>query len=175
MQSDPFATRDAGTGFDDEGGMVRGIAEGGLTLEQVTAAAGQAGPSLPVEKAAKLVLKDPEWNLDKMEMSATDKDFEIACNSMDDAEIVIDVPPMMNTFEDYFFGLTADSHSSFSISTDESSPLEGRMQRRGGEPTVVKIKCEPNGASGTFEAHLCFILENEPGFSKFYKISCTSS
>ena len=56
---------------------------------------------------------------------------------------------------------------------DASVPF--RSWEEGGEPTVVKIKCEPNGASGTFDAHLCFILENEPGFSKFYKISCTSS
>ena len=56
------------------------------------------------------VLKAPEWNVAKMAVSATDEDFEISCSSMDDAELTIDVDPMMNTFEDYFFGLTADSH-----------------------------------------------------------------
>ena len=114
----------------------------------------------------------PSFKIEKLEVSATDKDFVLACSSMDDAEVFIDIDPMMNTYEDYFYGLTADSHTAFSIVAKESDPFEGRMGRRGGEATTVKIKCEPNGASGVLVAHLCFILENEPDFSKFYKIIC---
>ena len=129
---------------------------------------------MPAEKAAKLVLKEAEWNVEKMAVSATDVDYEIECSSMDFNEVIVEVAPSMNTFEDYFYGLTADSHQSFTIVAGESSPIEGRMQRRGGEPEVIKIKCEPNGQSGTFVAHLCFILENEPMYSKFYSITCVS-
>jgi hypothetical protein len=160
--------------FDDEGGMVKGIEQGGMSLEDLTSMIGQAEATLPEDKAAKLVLKEPEWNVEKMEVSATDQDFELQCSSMDSTEVVISIPPTMNTFEDYFYGLTADSDQRFSIVAAESSPIEGRMQRRGGEPEVVKIKFDPSGTSGEFEAHLCFILENEPMYSKFYSIKCTS-
>jgi len=160
--------------FDEEGGMVKEISEGGMSLEEVRANAGKETASLPAEKAEKLVLKEPEWNVAKMEVSATDEDFELSCNSMSDTEVVITIDPMMNTYEDYFYGLTADSHPSFKVVSEESSPIEGRMQRRGGDAEEVKIKCDPNGQSGEFVAYLCFILENEPDFSKFYKITCNS-
>ena len=80
----------------------------------------------------------------------------------------------MNTIEAYFYGLTADSHQAFSISHEESSPIEGRMQRRGGEPEVVKIKCDPNGQTGELQAYLCFILDEEPMYSKYYGITVKS-
>ena len=131
--------------FDDEGGMIKEIEEGGMTLEQVKASYGASGPELPADKAARVVLKEAEWNVEKMAVSATDADFEATISSQLDTEFVIEIPPPMNTIESYFYGLTADSHQAFSISHEESSPIEGRMQRRGGEPEVVKIKCDPNG------------------------------
>jgi len=137
-----------------------GIAEGGLTLEEVRANAGKAGPELDEKKKAMLVVKDD-----------TDLDYDLECNSMSDTELVIDVLPVMNTYEEYFCGLTADTHSSFSIINTE---IEGTMDRRGGEPTTVTIKCDPNGVSGEFVAYLCFILPEEKPFSKFYKITCKS-
>ena len=77
-------------------------------------------------------------------------------------------------YEDYFFGLTADSDAKFKIVQGASSPLEGTMDRRGGEPTTITIKCDPNGSSGEFIANLAFILPEEKDFSKFYQIKCTS-
>ena len=47
--------------FDEEGGMVKEIEEGGMSFEDVMAGVGAEGPKLPAEKAAKLVLKEPEW------------------------------------------------------------------------------------------------------------------
>ena len=44
--------------FDEEGGMVQEIAEGGISLEAFRAQQGQAGPTLSDEKAAKLVLPE---------------------------------------------------------------------------------------------------------------------
>ena len=74
------------------------------------------------------------------------------------------------TFEDYYCGLTADSHPSFSI----VGPSAGKMERRNGDPTDVTIRCEPHGASGELVAYLCFILPEERDFSSYYKITCTS-
>ena len=48
------------------------------------------------------------------------------------------------------------------------------MERRGGAPTSIKIKCEPSGATGELVAHLCFLLPEEKTFSKYFKITCTS-
>ena len=36
--------------FDDEGGMIKEIEEGGMTLEQVKASYGASGPELPADK-----------------------------------------------------------------------------------------------------------------------------
>ena len=74
--------------------------------------------------------------------------------------------------QDYFYGLTEESDPKFTIEHDRSDPIEGRMQRRGGEPTSITLKCDPNGAAGTYEAFLCFILPEEKDFSTFYKITC---
>ena len=84
------------------------------------------------------------------------------------------VEPEMNTYQDYFFGLTADSDTRFKIDMSQSSPFEGRTARKGGEPTEIMLKCDPQGTDGIYVAHLCFILPEEPTFSKFYKITCTA-
>jgi hypothetical protein len=59
--------------FDEEGGMVKGIAEGGMSLEDVIASYGAEGPKLSDEKQALCVLKEPEFNVVKMDMSSTDE------------------------------------------------------------------------------------------------------
>lgn len=167
------ATRDAApvvNAFDDEGGMVKGIAEGGQSWEDVVASHGMEGPKLSPEKQALCVLKEPEFNVNKMAVSATDEDYVIECSAMGDAELIIEVEPSMNTYEEYFYGLTADSASQISVSAEESSPIEGKMDRRGGKPNVIKLKFEPNAVSGEFIAHLCFILPEEPMYSKYYEI-----
>jgi len=63
----------------------------------------------------------------------TDLDFEISTSSMMDTECVIEVRPMLNTYEEFFCGLTADSHPSFKMTT----AFEGTMDRRGGPPFEV--------------------------------------
>jgi quercetin dioxygenase-like cupin family protein len=47
------------------------------------------------------------------------------------------------TFEDFYCGFTADSHEAFSV-----SPTEGKMERRNGPPTQVKVTVKPSGRSG---------------------------
>ena len=76
----------------------------------------------------------------------------------------------MNTYEEFVCGLTKDSHPAFK----HTSAFEGTMDRRGGAPTPVTITCEPQGATGTLVAYVCFILPEEKGFSTYYKITCES-
>ena len=37
--------------------------------------------------------------------------------------------------------------------------------------SAIKLQFTPNGAVGEFDAYLCFVLPEESGFSKFYKIT----
>ena len=41
------------------------------------------------------------------------------------------IEPPFNTYEDYVVGFTADSSDKISIVHEESSPIEGRTDRRG--------------------------------------------
>ena len=43
-------------------------------------------------------------------------------------------------FEDYFAAFTPDSHPAFSV-----APATGRMDRRGGETTLLSVTCDPRG------------------------------
>ncbi len=71
-------------------------------------------------------------------------------------------------FEDFYAAFTADSHPSFSV-----SPQAGRMDRRGGEPTELVVKCVPNGKAGTFVGNLVINLP-EDNSKICYKITATS-
>mmetsp|Transcript_14056 Transcript_14056/g.38835 ORF Transcript_14056/g.38835 Transcript_14056/m.38835 type:complete len:269 (+) Transcript_14056:44-850(+) len=82
--------------------------------------------------------------------------------------MTVEVPPVCMTFEDYFAGFTPDSDPSFSI-----SPATGRMDRRGGEPTVLDIRCEPNGKAGDLTANLVINLP-EDNSKICYKLIFTS-
>ena len=77
--------------IDDEGNSVQAI-QTGISLEELRK--GTVEATLDESKAEQLVLPEPEWNVAKMEVSSTDEDFEIQCNSMDYAELVIEVEPV---------------------------------------------------------------------------------
>lgn len=42
------------------------------------------------------------------------------------------------------------------------------------QPVSIKVTFDPKGATGDFEAYLCFILPEEQNFSRFYKITAKS-
>jgi hypothetical protein len=67
-----------------------------------------------------------------------------------------EVAPVCMTFEDYFAAFSADSHPSLSV-----SPQTGRMDRRGGEKTVLNINCSPNGQAGEFTGNLVINLPED--------------
>jgi hypothetical protein len=71
-------------------------------------------------------------------------------------------------YEDYYAAFTSDSHPSFSV-----SPVAGRMDRRGGEPTELVVRCNAQGRAGTFVGNLVINLPEEN--SKIcYKITANS-
>merc|ERR1719440_158168 len=114
-----------------------------MTLEEVRAAYGQADPTLPPEKQAQLVLAEAEFKTAKRAMSQTDEDFVMECACMSDAEMYIDIEPMFNQYVDYFYGFTADSDPRITIDHDQSSDFEGRMERKGGASTAIKLNFTP--------------------------------
>jgi hypothetical protein len=71
-------------------------------------------------------------------------------------EIKIEVKPICMTFEDFFASFTKTSHPSLSV-----KPSTGRMDRRGGEPTLLTIKCDPRGQPGDFEGDLVINLPED--------------
>ena len=70
--------------------------------------------------------------------------------------LTIAVNPVCMTFEDYFAAFSADSHPSLSV-----APATGRMDRRGGEPTMLDVVCTPNGAGGEFKGDLVINLPED--------------
>lgn len=93
--------------------------------------------------------------------------FDVAASSSG-AEKTIEVKPVCMTFEDYFAAFSPNSHPSLSV-----SPQTGRMDRRGGESTFLKIKCDPKGQAGQFEGDLVINLP-EDNSKICYKIKATS-
>jgi hypothetical protein len=72
------------------------------------------------------------------------------------SEMAVSVKSPCMTFEDFFAAFSTDSHPSFSV-----TPQAGRMDRRSGEPTEFKVKCEPNGASGDLTGRLVINLPED--------------
>lgn len=93
--------------------------------------------------------------------------MDVASNSKG-AEITLSVKPVCMGFEDYFAAFDKDSHPSFSV-----SPCAGRMDRRGGEPTELEVRCNPQGRAGTFVGNLVINLP-EDNSKICYKITATS-
>jgi hypothetical protein len=122
-----------------------------------------------VADASDFVLPEPSWKVSRMAVSATDDEFEMFTGATETRALEIAVKPVCMTFEDFYCGFTADSHPSFSV-----TPTTGKMERRNGPPTTVKVTCNPQGAAGDLVGHLCFILPEEKDFSTYYKITCTS-
>lgn len=94
-------------------------------------------------------------------------EMDVASNSKG-AELLLSVKPVCMGFEDYFAAFDKESHSSFTV-----TPVAGRMDRRGGEPTEVIVKCNPQGRAGTFVGNLVINLP-EDNSKICYKITATS-
>eukprot|EP00581_Thalassiosira_minuscula_P019719 CAMPEP_0183726446 /NCGR_PEP_ID=MMETSP0737-20130205/23211_1 /TAXON_ID=385413 /ORGANISM="Thalassiosira miniscula, Strain CCMP1093" /LENGTH=229 /DNA_ID=CAMNT_0025957785 /DNA_START=69 /DNA_END=758 /DNA_ORIENTATION=+ len=139
---------------------------------------GERGPALPGMEnlgADSLVMGGIEENSEipsdmEFVMSSVpdgEVEMDVAANSKG-AELLLEVKPVCMGFEDYFAAFDKESHPSFSV-----SPCAGRMDRRGGEPTELEVKCEPQGKAGTFVGNLVINLP-EDNSKICYKITATS-
>lgn len=81
-------------------------------------------------------------------------DIPAASDSSRVEEVVI--KPVCMAFEDFYAGFTDDSDPCFSV-----TPTEGRMDRRGGQPSVFDVEIRPNGQVGQRSAYLCVVLPEE--------------
>lgn len=93
--------------------------------------------------------------------------MDVASNSKG-SELLLQVKPVCMGFEDFYAAFTPDSHPSFSV-----SPVAGRMDRRGGEPTELTVFCNPQGRAGVFVGNLVINLP-EDNSKICYKITATS-
>ena len=84
------------------------------------------------------------------------------------SEMEISVAPVCMTFEDFYAAFAPNSHPSFSV-----TPATGRMDRRGGEPTLMVVKCDPRGQAGEFEGDLVINLP-EDNSKICYKVKARS-
>jgi hypothetical protein len=82
--------------------------------------------------------------------------------------MTIAVKAVCMTYEDYYAAFSADSHPSLAV-----SPAAGRMDRRGGEPTMLEIVCMPNGVGGELTGDLVINLP-EDNSKICYKITAKS-
>jgi hypothetical protein len=95
-------------------------------------------------------------------------DMDVASNSSKGAEVTLSVKPVCMGYEDYYAAFAPDSHPSFSV-----SPVAGRMDRRGGEPTELVVRCNAQGRAGTFVGNLVINLP-EDNSKICYKITANS-
>mmetsp|Transcript_21738 Transcript_21738/g.53709 ORF Transcript_21738/g.53709 Transcript_21738/m.53709 type:complete len:150 (-) Transcript_21738:5104-5553(-) len=82
-------------------------------------------------------------------------EFQVASTGAGEG-MTIEVKPVCMTFEDYYAAFSKDSHPSLSV-----SPSIGRMDRRGGETTLLDITCTPNGVAGNLEGDLVINLPED--------------
>ncbi|CAJ1953692.1 unnamed protein product [Cylindrotheca closterium] len=82
-------------------------------------------------------------------------EFQVASTGTGEG-MTIEVKPVCMTFEDYYAAFSKDSHPSLSV-----SPAVGRMDRRGGETTLLDITCAPNGVAGNLEGDLVINLPED--------------
>mmetsp|Transcript_16625 Transcript_16625/g.52018 ORF Transcript_16625/g.52018 Transcript_16625/m.52018 type:complete len:231 (+) Transcript_16625:360-1052(+) len=66
------------------------------------------------------------------------------------------IKPVCMAYEDFYAGFTADTPSCFSV-----TPTEGRMDRRGGDPTVLTVQVKADGQVGQKVGTLCVVLPDE--------------
>lgn len=89
--------------------------------------------------------------------SVPDGEYQLnVASSSSGGSIQITVNPVCMSFEDFYASFTSNSHPSLAV-----MPVTGRMNRRGGEPTILTIACTPNGKAGTFTGDLVINLPED--------------
>ncbi|GAX24519.1 hypothetical protein FisN_18Lh073 [Fistulifera solaris] len=100
--------------------------------------------------------------------SIPDGVFEMNVQAVAGTAKELSVNPVCMGFEDYYAAFSPGSHPSFSV-----SPAVGRMDRRGGAPTVLKILCAPQGQTGLLEGNLVINLPDD-GTKIYYQVKANA-
>ena len=66
------------------------------------------------------------------------------------------VKPVCMGFEDFYAGWSPETPPGFSV-----SPIQGRMERRGGEPSLFDIEVKADGQTGEKVGYLCIVLPDD--------------
>jgi hypothetical protein len=100
--------------------------------------------------------------------SVPDGVFEMNVQAVSGTAKELSVNPVCMGFEDYYAAFAPGSHPSFAV-----SPAVGRMDRRGGAPTVLKILCAPQGQTGLLEGNLVINLPDD-GTKIYYQVKANA-
>ena len=68
----------------------------------------------------------------------------------------ITVKPVCMGFEDFYAGWSPETPPGFSV-----SPIQGRMERRGGEPSLFDVEVKADGQTGERVGYLCIVLPDD--------------
>mmetsp|Transcript_17306 Transcript_17306/g.52652 ORF Transcript_17306/g.52652 Transcript_17306/m.52652 type:complete len:243 (-) Transcript_17306:1002-1730(-) len=92
----------------------------------------------------------------KMGSFTQEINVEMAAGSSDAKVETVFVKPVAMSYEDYYAGFTDDTPPIFSV-----TPVEGRMERRGGAPTELSVSIRPDGQPGDKTGYLVVVLPEE--------------
>lgn len=175
--SEKMGSTDTGDYFPDDYNPDVGFSDG-MMGSQVTLGGNSDGPQLPGmenlgEDAVMMggieTASDIPAGMEFIPSSVPDGEFQMnVAASSSGQELNIEVNPVCMTFEDFYAAFSADSHPSFSV-----TPSTGRMDRRGGEPSYLTIRCDPAGQAGNFVGNLVINLP-EDNSKICYKVTATS-
>jgi len=163
-KSETSGSTDTGDYFPEDYVPETGFAAGMMGAQQNQGT--QQGPELPgmenlgddavmmggIEEASEIPA-----GMEFIPSSVPDGEFEFqVAGSSKGGVLSLSVKPVCMGFEDYYAGFAPGSHPSLTV-----GPVAGRMDRRGGEPTELKITCEPKGQAGLFEGNLVINLPED--------------
>lgn len=110
-------------------------------------------------QAASAAAKGVKFELDMpAQMGRFEREVVINMPAQADAPRIEDVfiKPVCMAYEDFYAGWTSDTPANFAV-----SPTEGRMDRRGGEPTLLTVEVKADGQTGQKTGYLCVVLPDE--------------
>lgn len=164
--SDKMGSTDTGDYFPDDYDPEVGFADG-MMGSQAMLGGNRDGPELPglknlgmdaVVRGGIETASDIPAGMEFIPSSVPDREvvMNVASGSSAGGSLLISVPPVCMTFEDFYVAFSKESHPSLSV-----SPSTGRMDRRGGELTELTVTCQPNGQAGEFKGDLVINLPED--------------
>ncbi|KAJ1625079.1 hypothetical protein T492DRAFT_1042150 [Pavlovales sp. CCMP2436] len=113
-----------------------------------------AGITIDGNRRVEFIRPAARWPGDPAaELSA---EFELGKVSRIGTGFEFDIEPVCMGFEDFYAGFTSESDKGFTC-----EPTFGRMDRKNGDPVVMKVSFKPTGPARSVEATLCVVLPDD--------------